>query len=232
MIKKINLKKILKFVIIKTTLIIFFFSNVIYSKEIIAEYTVSASGIKIGNFSWFLKMDDDAYETKISLKNSGFLSAIYRFNGEYISNGGVEDRYLKPRYYRQYWETKKKSKIIEMYFDEKLIGLNQIPVEKEVARLDLKNLFEYYDPIASFINILIGSDAVKVVDGRRMYTLQKNDFNKNEGFVLEIINYKNIWADHERNDLESIYFELSDESFMPETINIRFKDRNFKLEKN
>ena len=48
---------------------------------------------------------------------------------------------------------------------------------------------------------------------------------------LAIKNYKNIWADHQRNDLKKIEFFLEDENFLPKRINIFFKERVFKLKK-
>ena len=48
--------------------------------------------------------------------------------------------------------------------------------------------------------------------------------------VLNINNYKNIWADHQRNDLKKIEFIVGDD-FLPQKILIYFKERVFKLEK-
>jgi len=49
--------------------------------------------------------------------------------------------------------------------------------------------------------------------------------------LLNINNYKNIWADHQRNDLKKIEFIVGDD-FLPQKILIYFKERVFKLEKN
>ena len=49
--------------------------------------------------------------------------------------------------------------------------------------------------------------------------------------ILNIEDYKNIWADHKKNDLKKIEFFVED-SLLPNTILIHFKERIFKLEKN
>ena len=55
--------------------------------------------------------------------------------------------------------------------------------------------------------------------------------NNTKKIVLEISDYKNIWADHKRNDLKKIEFIINEIDFLPEKINIHFKDRIFKLRK-
>ena len=62
-----------------------------------------------------------------------------------------------------------------MSFDDYLTELKQEPVEKEIARINLDGLYLYSDPLTSFLNILNGSEESKTVDGRRIYTLKKNN---------------------------------------------------------
>ena len=90
-------------------------------------------------------------------------------------------------------------------------------------------MYLYFDPITSFINILNGRDEAKTVDGRRVYTLKKIE-GEGESIVLKIKNYKNIWADHKKNDLKKIEFFIGDD-LLPNKIFIYFKERVFKLEK-
>ncbi len=223
---------LLKLVLIKVLLIIFLVSSASQANEIVSEYTVSTSGIKIGKFNWFLNINNDHYETKIYLKNSGFFSPLYKFKGEYISKGYVLDKFYKTKYYKQSWETNKKTKIVEMKFNEQSISLIQEPKEKEHARININSFFHYCDPIVSFINILNKNDFVKTIDGRRVYIMRKKLTNNSKKIVLEIHGYQNIWADHKRNDLEKIELILDDNSFLPRRVSIFFKDRIFKLEKN
>ena len=42
-----------------------------------------------------------------------------------------------------------------MIFDDYLIDLFQDPTEKEFSRINLEELYLYFDPITSFLNILI-----------------------------------------------------------------------------
>ena len=222
MFTKLYLNKFLVFFVI-------FVVNASYANNFSAEYKVSTSGIKIGYFNWSLNINDNIYQTEINLKHSGIFSALYKFEGSYLSFGVIENNIFKTQKYEQFWKTNKKTKIIKMSFDDYLIELKQEPLEKEMARINLNELYLYFDPITSFINILNGENEAKTIDGRRVYTLKKNDDN-GEKIVLKIEDYINIWADHKKNDLEKIEFFIED-GLLPYEIFIHFKDRVFKLER-
>ena len=211
------------------TLFLVFFISTSYANNFSVEYKVSTTGIKIGYFNWSLNINDDLYQTEINLKNSGMLSSLYKFNGKYLSSGVIENGMFKTQEYEQFWQTKKKTKVVNMFFDDYLTELIQKPKEKEVARINLKELYLYFDPITSFINILSGKNEAKTVDGRRIYTFKKSE-DENEKIILKIEDYKNIWADHKRNDLKKIEF-FTEGDFLPHKIFIHFKKRVFKLEK-
>ncbi len=208
---------------------IIFVVNASYANNFSAEYKVSTTGIKIGNFSWSLNVNDNVYQTEINLKNSGIFSPLYKFEGSYLSTGIIENNIFKTQNYKQFWKTKKKTKIVKMSFDDYLIELKQEPIEKEMARVNLEGLYLYFDPITSFINILNGEDEVKTIDGRRIYRLKKNE-DEDGKIVLKITDYINIWADHKRNDLKKIEFFIEDD-LLPYEILIHFKERVFKLER-
>ena len=208
---------------------IIFVINTSYANNFSAEYKVSTTGIKIGNFSWSLNIDDNIYQTEINLKNSGIFSPLYKFEGSYLSTGVIENNIFKTKNYKQFWKTKKKTKIVKMSFDDYLIELTQEPREDEIARVNLENLYLYFDPITSFINILNGEDEAKTIDGRRIYRLKKNE-DEEGGIVLKIEDYTNIWADHKRNDLKKIEFFIEND-FLPYEILIHFKERVFRLER-
>ena len=208
---------------------IIFVVNTSYANNFSAEYKVSTTGIKIGNFSWSLNINDNVYQTEINLKNSGIFSPLYKFEGSYLSVGVIEDNIFKTENYKQFWKTKKKTKIVEMLFDDYLIELKQDPIEEEKARVNLEDLYLYFDPITSFINILNGENEAKTIDGRRIYRLKKNE-GGGGNIVLKIEDYINIWADHKRNDLKKIEFFIEND-FLPYEILIHFKERVFKLEK-
>ena len=208
---------------------IIFVVNASYANNFSAEYKVSTTGIKIGNFSWSLNINDNIYQTEINLKNSGIFSPLYKFEGSYLSTGVIENNIFKTQNYKQFWKTKKKTKIVKMSFDDYLIELKQEPIEEEIARVKLENLYLYFDPITSFINILNGEDEAKTIDGRRIYRLKKNQ-DEEGSIVLKIEDYTNIWADHKRNDLKKIEFFIEND-FLPYEILIHFKKRVFKLER-
>ncbi len=208
---------------------IIFVINTSYANNFSAEYKVSTTGIKIGNFIWSLNINDNNYQTEINLKNSGIFSPLYKFEGNYLSTGVIENNIFKAQNYNQFWKTKKKTKIVKMSFDDYLIELKQEPIEEETARVKLENLYLYFDPITSFINILNGESEAKTIDGRRIYRLKKNEGVKGN-IILKIEDYTNIWADHKRNDLKKIEFFIED-GFLPYEILIHFKERVFKLER-
>ena len=213
------------------TIYAFLFFNTSLASDFEVNYNVSTSGIKIGEFNWFLNLNENNYTTKINLKNSGLFSALYKFKGGYTSVGIIEDQMFKSKKYKQNWQTKKQVKIVEMFFDDSVNKLSQTPKEKELSRIDLDKLFEYFDPITSFLNILNGFDNVKTIDGRRIYIMKKNTLLGDNKITIEIRDYKNIWADHNRNDLKKIEFFINKDVFLPEKINIYFKERVFKLQK-
>ncbi len=208
---------------------VIFVVNTSYANNFSAEYKVSTTGIKIGNFSWSLNIDDNVYQTEIKLKNSGIFSPLYKFEGSYLSVGIIENNIFKTKNYKQFWKTKKKTKIVKMLFDDYLIELKQEPIEEEKARVNLEDLYLYFDPITSFINILNGENEAKTIDGRRIYKLKKNE-SEDGNIILKIEGYINIWADHKRNDLKKIEFFIEND-FLPYEILIHFKERVFKLER-
>ena len=123
---------------------IIFVINTSYANNFSAEYKVSTTGIKIGNFSWSLNINDNIYQTEINLKNSGIFSPLYKFEGSYLSTGVIENNIFKTQNYKQFWKTKKKTKIVKMSFDDYLIELKQEPIEEEIARVDLEELYLYF----------------------------------------------------------------------------------------
>ena len=58
--------------------------------------------------------------------------------------------------------------------------------------------------------------------------LIEEDEDKNTK-IYGIREYKNIWADHKRNDLEKITLISKPNSYLPEAIYISFKGQLFKV---
>ena len=212
-------------------IILFFFVQNANANSFLIKYNISTSGIKLGQVNWSLEINDNKYLSKIYLKNSGLFSPLYKFEGKYESSGILEDNNYEAKNYKQFWKTKKKEKVVEMSFNNYLVNLSQKPEEEELARLDIYNLFKFFDPITSFINILNGKEEARTIDGRRVYVMKKTKSENLKHINVEIKEYRNIWADHKRNDLDKIEFILGDEGILPDSINIFFKDRIFKLKK-
>jgi len=205
----------------------------VFGEEINKNYTVKVGGIKIGELSWQIKIDGDEYLNKLKLKSGGLLSAIYSFNGEYLSKGLTDKNKLIPKKYKHFWQTKKTVKKMELTFNEdRLISLKQEPIEEENLRLSVYDVQHTNDPLTSFQKIMMGEKSALVVDGRRLYTMAAitND-NKNQT-TIEISNYFNLWADHKRNKFEKIIYEKEIEEILPYKIFIYFDGRVFKLEQN
>ena len=172
------------------------------------------------------------------LEDKGLFSEIYKFNGKYETSGLIINNSLKPTEYKQTWITKKKErKVIITFNNDSLEELLLFPEEKEQPRIQYIGVENFLDPLSSFLNLLIGKNNSKTIDGRRMYTLFVDEKNKKaETNIRKIFlkNYVNIWADHKRKDLE--YIEIvqrlnKNDEILPIIIYIKFKNILFKLSK-
>ena len=210
--------------------IIIFLTKPLLSNNFKTTYEISTKGVTIGSLTWSLDVQDKKYVTFIKLKNKGFISKLFSFEGEYESAGIIKNNFLLSEKYNQFWKTKKKEKNVEIIY--KNMGVEKItitPREKELPRIDLKKLKNYNDPITSFLNILFNQNPFHTIDGRRTYLLNPI---KKEGFTKILIKeYKNIWADHKRNDLEYLEIFLERGEILPEQIKIMFKGMVFSLKK-
>lgn len=223
----------MKLVLNNFFIFLFFVCNPAYGESSYKEFTIKVSGIKIGKLIWEMKINDESYSNDLKLKSEGFLSAIYKFEGEYFSEGRIVNKKLKPRNYKHVWKTKKLEKIMRLNFrNDMLFSLNQKPNEKEKLRINVFNIKHTKDPLSSFLEIIMGETNSLVVDGRRLYTMNAEFNEKNNETVIEISNYYNLWADHKRRKFEKITFEKKDDNLLPQNINIYFDGRIFKLEKN
>tara|TARA_B100000965_G_scaffold400969_1_gene423842 strand:- start:654 stop:1319 length:666 start_codon:yes stop_codon:yes gene_type:complete len=203
----------------------------VYSEDFYKEFVVKVSGIKIGKLSWSVKIDETNYSNQLKLKSEGLLSGLYRFNGEYSSEGKVINKKLKPLKYNHLWKTKKIEKNMRLVFENnKLNSLYQKPNETERLRVNVYNVEESKDPLTSFLQIVLGETSSLVVDGRRIYTMNSFLDKKSYETTIEISNYANLWADHKRNKFEKITFEKEGKLFFPKKINIYFDGKVFKLE--
>ena len=218
--------------IFKFLIFIFVFTQSLGAKEFLEEYKISTKGITIGKLLWSLKLNEINYSIDLKLKDKGIFSGLYKFKGEYSSKGHIKDNILFPSEYKQFWETKKKSRTVVINFkNKKITNLKILPKEREFARINVNELVGYIDPLTSFVNILIKENSTKTIDGRRIYTLQPTVENRKTKILVQ--DYINIWADHKRNDLNYIeFFSKKNGLILPTKIIIGFKGSVFTLSKN
>ena len=208
------------------------FSISLLAKEYNVEYKIKVRGLEIGSLLWYLELDLDKYTTTIQLNDRGIFSGLYKFRGKYKAEGKIKNGAFSPQEYNQAWKTKRKDREVSIFFENNRISkLILRPEEKEMARIDYYNLVNYTDPLSSFLNILMNNSPSNTIDGRRTYTLNPSN-NQKQNKIL-ITNYNNIWADHKRNDLEYIeIYKHSEVSLLPPKVKIKFKDILFELTKN
>ena len=200
------------------------------SKEVQQSYNVKTKGITVGNLDWQLKLEKNTYKTIINLKSKGPLSLVYKFKGYYETKGIIKNDILIPEQYTQKWKTKNKQRNIDLIFEKnKIVDLKIQPKEKELKRINFLELVDYKDPLTSFLNIFLNNLDSKTIDGRRIYVLSPN---KNNDYTKVLIkNYINIWADHNKNDLEYLEIFQNSEEYLPYKINIKFKGSVFVIKK-
>ena len=126
-----------------------------------------------------------------------------------LTEGSVVKDSLMPLKYKQSWLTNKKKREVKIIFNNGSINeLEILPDEKEHARIGYIGMNNYFDPLSSFLNILIGKKKSKTIDGRRIYSMvvEKSRRLWKRQIIKKILieDYVNIWADHKRNDLEYI----------------------------
>ena len=205
----------------------------LHSEEIKKNYVVKVSGLKIGELSWEMRVTSDNYSNNLKLKSKGLLSGLYNFKGDYFSGGNNKNKELYSKKYTHFWQTKKNIKKMDLSFNKnKLVKINQEPVEEEKLRLNVFGIENTNDPLTAFLNIMMGKKNVLVVDGRRLYTMGANHDEKSNQTTIQISDYYNLWADHKRNKFEKIIFEKRINEILPFKMLIFFDGRVFKLEEN
>jgi len=200
------------------------------------KYLVEVGGINLGAFVWEVVLTKEKYFMRITLENKGLLTSIYKFSGLYEVSGMRQNGNIFPKTYKQEWKTNKKERNVEMFFNEnKVVKIIQSPIEKEIRRIDYNDKVGLKDPLTSFLEILLRKKQSRTIDGRRTYFMRA-ELNKTNNLIkINIKEYKNIWSDHKRLDLE--YIELLQNSFvnsltLPSLIKIKFKGIVYKITKN
>jgi len=208
------------------------------AKDFYANYKIELGPLNLGTIEWTLMIEKNNYTTSMILRDRGVFSKIYSFRGEYSSKGKIINDIFISSKYTQYWKTKKKTRQVEIIFkDKKISSLVLKPIEKERPRIDHLNIKNLNDPLSSFLNILLVDNTdFKTIDGRRLYKMSP-ELKKKSGdiYSIKIIikDYINIWADHERNDLQFILTtqDVSKNKYFPTMIKIKNKGLTFALTK-
>ena len=228
---------LIKFVLFFT--VVFNLSADLSAKKLEAFYKIELGIINVGSIKWRIDLDGDSYITSILLKDKGLLSGLYQFTGEYLSEGKILKGEFVSSRYKQFWETKKKTREVEILFNKEMVSVLILkPKENESPRGDYLRIRGLTDPLSSFLNILANNtNNFKTIDGRRLYKMSL-DSKRIDGNVVTkkifIKDYFNIWADHKRNDLKFIATkqDLSKEDVIfPKNIKINNKGLVFKLTK-
>ena len=202
-----------------------------HSEEVKKNYIVKAGLIKIGELVWEIKVTNNNYSNKIQLRSKGLVSGLYNFKGDYFSEGINNKNEFFSKKYMHTWQTKKKIKKMELSFNKnKLVTLNQEPVEQEKMRLNVYDIENVNDPLTSFLKIIMGKKNTLVVDGRRVYNMEAQYIEKTKQTTVEVTNYSNLWTDHKRNKFEKIIFEKNNDEILPFKMNIYLNDRVFRIE--
>ena len=64
--------------------------------------------MSIGTLIWKIETNEQSYKTLIDLKHRGFITAFYKFKGDYVANGSIIGGNLYPKKYTQNWVTNSK----------------------------------------------------------------------------------------------------------------------------
>ena len=217
---------------------IFIFIKGLAAKDLSAHYKIELGSLDLGTLEWILMIEKKNYTTSMILKDRGFFSKIYRFNGEYLSKGKIVNNIFVSSKYTQYWKTKKKTRWVEIIFkDKKISSMILKPIEKESPRINHLDIENLNDPLSSFLNVLLNDNTdFKTIDGRRLYKMS-TELKKKGGIIsskkIIIKDYVNIWTDHKRNDLKFILVtqDLSEDKYFPIMIKIKNKGLTFTLTK-
>ena len=155
-------------------LICFVFINIssLFADEFSGVYDIELSKIDIGKLFLNIKISDNYYKISIKIKNKPLLSNLYKFEGNYEADGFVINNVIAPSKYNQFWLTKKKKRVVEIFFKNGFLAeLKLVPEEKEKSRIEYIGIENYFDPLSSFLNILLGAKKSKTIDGRRVYSM-------------------------------------------------------------
>ena len=150
--------------------------------------------IPVMNIDTVLKIIDNSYEYKFSIRTNNIVDFINKVNGD-GSISGVIDRFYKPLHYKYRYTRKEKEKFVEIkYNDSNISELTLIPEpdKSKLTKIEDSMLINTIDPSSFFLNILNYENinhcekTFRVFDGKRRYDVK---FTKNEKFISNNLIY-------------------------------------------
>ena len=131
--------------------------------------------IPVMSIDTVLKIEDNSYEYKFSIRTKNIVDFINKVNGD-GSISGVIDRFYKPLHYKYRYTRKEKEKFVEIkYNDSNISELTLIPEpdKSKLTKIEDGMLINTIDPSSFFLNILNYENinncekTFRVFDGKR-----------------------------------------------------------------
>ncbi len=159
-----------------------------------AQYTISMTGVSIGQIAWFAAIGDQRYTTSANGKASGVLSMLVNGEGAVDTRGIIVDGRLSPKYFTSNITDDEGKSELRMTFDDRVVkeliappppGSDRVPVTDADRR-------GVADPLTAML-ISVGVDALapancnrvlSIFDGRRRYDLALS-FKRVDKVVIE-----------------------------------------------
>ena len=207
-------------ILLTLVIFLFFFQKSLCSKTIVATYDISWNSIVLGNIFWEFSVFPQSYKFSIKLESSGISSKLYPFYGIYSSSGiKTAENSFKPEKYYHFWRGKKKERLVKINFsDNKIKDLTISPKPDIEPFVDYYKLNNPTDPVTAALDLIINDDekiTKNIFDGRRVYNMSlasggtgemkpKNEMVPVKYYELIIMNYRNVWKNHNNKDLKKV----------------------------
>ena len=149
-----------------------------------ATYTVSMTGVSIGQIAWLVDIDDKRYVTSAHGKAGGMLSVLVNGEGSVVTHGVIADDRMVPSYFTSRISDDEGNSELRMTFEDGAVKdvIGQVPPPQPdriaVTEADRRGVA---DPLtAMLIPVQAGGDplasgncarVLPIFDGRRRYNL-------------------------------------------------------------
>jgi len=147
-----------------------------------AHYTISMTGVSIGQIAWLVAISDQRYSTSANGKASGVLSVLVNGEGSVDTRGNIDDGRLAPKFFTSNITDDEGKSELRMTFDDGVakdqIGQAPPPKADRVPVTDVHRR-GVVDPLTAML-VADGGDALAsancnhvlpIFDGRRRYDL-------------------------------------------------------------